>query len=113
MSKQTVKVNIEEHLSKIRGYSKLSANQKALMLLPYLQTTLMINELINLQCDSSGVLIKVKERTGMRKDRVSSCMYGYNICQILSAKNKPKNNNTIDLVNKLPIRQGKRFSMFN
>ena len=56
-------INIEEHLSKIRGYSKLSANQKALMLLPYLQTTLMINELINLQCDSSGVLIKVKERT--------------------------------------------------
>ena len=106
-------INIEEHLSKIRGYSKLSANQKALMLLPYLQTTLMINELINLQCDSSGVLIKVKERTGMRKDRVSSCMYGYNVCQILSAKNKPKNNNTIDLVNKLPIRQSKRFSLYN
>ena len=106
-------INIEEHLSKIRGYSKLSANQKALMLLPYLQTTLMINELINLQCDSSGVLIKVKERTGMRKDRVSSCMYGYNVCQILSAKNKPKNNNTLDLVNKLPIRQSKRFSLYN
>ena len=55
----------------------------------------------------------VKERTGMRKDRVSSCMYGYAVCQILSAKNKPKNNNTNDLVSRLPIRQGKRFSMFN
>ena len=106
-------INIDEHLSKIRGYGKLSANQKALMTLPYLQTTLMINELINLQCDSSGVMIKVKERTGMRKDRVSSCMYGYAVCQILSAKNKPKNNNTNDLVSRLPIRQGKRFSMFN
>ena len=106
-------INIDEHLSKIRGYGKLSANQKALMTLPYLQTTLMINELINLQCDSSGVMIKVKERTGMRKDRVSSCMYGYAVCQILSAKNKPKNNNTNDLVSRLPIKQGKRFSMFN
>jgi hypothetical protein len=101
-------MNVEEHISKIRGYGKLSANQKALMTLPYLQTTFMINELINLQCDSSGVMIKVKERTGMRKDRVSSCMYGYAVCQMLSAKIKPKTESSINIVNKLPIRQPTR-----
>ena len=25
----------------------------------------------------------------------------------------PKNNNTLDLINKLPIRQSKRFSLYN
>ena len=107
-------INIEEHLAKIRGYSKLSAQQKALLLLPYLLTTFMINELINLQCDSSGVLIKVKERTGMRKDRVSSCMYGYNVCQMLAAKRKPKNSiPSSNLVDMLPIQTAKTFSYFD
>ena len=107
-------INIEEHLVKIRGYSKLSAQQKALLLLPYLQTTFMINELINLQCDSSGVLIKVKERAGMRKDRVSSCMYGYTVCQMLAAKRKPKNSiSSSNLVDMLPIQTAKTFSYFD
>ena len=106
-------VNIEDHLSKTRGYSKLNEKQKAYMVLPYLQTTLMINELINLQHETTGATIKVKERSGMRKDRVSSCMYGYAVCQILSAKNKPKKiTDGVSLANRLPIRQGKRFSMF-
>ena len=91
---------------------KLSLNQKSLMLLPYVQTTMMINELINLQCDSSGVMIKVKERTGMRKDRVSSCMYGYTVCQMLSAKLKPKTQSSTSLLSRLPIRQPKRQSSF-
>ena len=104
-------INIEEHLSKIRGYGKLSSNQKALMILPYLQTTLMINELINLQCDSSGVMIKVKERTGMRKDRVSSCMYGYAVCQMLSAKLKPKQSTT-DIQKLFSIRAPKKVTRF-
>lgn len=105
-------INIDEHLSKIRGYGKLSLNQKSLMLLPYVQTTMMINELINLQCDSSGVMIKVKERTGMRKDRVSSCMYGYAVCQMLSAKLKPKTQSSTSLLSRLPIHQPKRQSSF-
>ena len=104
-------INIEEHLSKIRGYGKLSSNQKALMILPYLQTTLMINELINLQCDSSGVMIKVKDRTGMRKDRVSSCMYGYAVCQMLSAKLKPKQSTT-DIQKLFSIRAPKKVTRF-
>lgn len=105
-------INIEEYLSKIRGYGKLSSNQKALMILPYLQTTLMINELINLQCDSSGVMIKVKERTGMRKDRVSSCMYGYAVCQILSAKRKPKQQSPTDTSKLFSIRPPKKVTRF-
>lgn len=106
-------INADEYLSKTRGYSKLTTKQKSLMSLPYLQTTLMINELINLQCDSSGTMIKVKERTGMRKDRVSSCMYGYAVCQMLSAKLKPKSNlSTQSLLSQLQIHQPQRSSSF-
>ena len=83
------------------------------MTLPYVQTSLMINELINLQCETSGTLLKVKEKTGMRKDRVSSCMYGYNVCQILSAKKKPKSELVDNLAFTLPIRKGKRISVFS
>lgn len=98
--------NIEEKLSKIRGYGKLSEVQQTRMKLPYVQTTLLINELINLTHDTSNGLIKVKEKTGMRKDRYSSLQYGYALLQELSKNLKPKTN-TNDLMNKLIIRPAK------
>lgn len=82
--------NADDRLTKIRGYSKLSDIQKAKLKLPYVQTTFMIDELINLSHDTSGGLIKVRERAGMRKDRYSSLQYGYYVVQELSKKLKPK-----------------------
>lgn len=92
--------NIEEKLSKIRGYGKLSDVQQARMKMPYIQTTLLINELINLTHDTSNGLIKVKEKSGMRKDRYSSLQYGYALLQELSKGLKPKTNQN-DLLQKL------------
>ena len=92
--------NIEERLSKIRGYGKLSEVQQVGMRMPYIQTTLLINELINLSHDTSNGLIKVKEKTGMRKDRYSSLQYGYALLQELSKGLKPKSTND-ELINKL------------
>lgn len=92
--------NIEEQLSKIRGYGKLSEIQQVGMKMPYIQTTLLINELINLSHDTSGGLIKVKEKSGMRKDRYSSLQYGYALLQELSKGLKPKTNSN-DLLQKL------------
>ena len=60
------------------------------MSLPYLQTTLMINELINLEHEIKGTNIKITERPGMRKDRYSSIAYNY-WCMTQIARNlKPK-----------------------
>lgn len=92
--------NVEEKLSKIRGYGTLSEIQQASMKMPYIQTTLLINELINLTHDTNNGLIKVKEKTGMRKDRYSSLQYGYALLQELSKGLKPKTNAN-DLVLKL------------
>ena len=82
--------NAEQIVSKIRGYSKLSDKNKTDLVIPYLQTTFLINELINLTHDVSNGLIKVKERSGMRKDRYSSLEYGYYVVQELNKQLKPK-----------------------
>lgn len=97
--------NIEEKLSKIRGYGKLSEVQQVNMRMPYIQTTLLINELINLTHDTSNGLIKVKEKTGMRKDRYSSLQYGYALLQELSKGLRPKTDTTT-LLDQLSIRRG-------
>ena len=49
----------------------------------------------------------------MRKDRYSSIAYSYWCACQLELKLKPKTQNTQNLVDRLPIRQGKRFSMLN
>lgn len=103
-------INIEDKLSKIRGYGKFSENIQMLMMLPYAQTSLLINELINLDHDMNNGLVKVKERSGMRKDRYSSLLYGYYIIQNeLSKDLRPENDSVVDLVNQLTIRPAKKI----
>lgn len=101
--------NIEDELSNIiKGYNKLSIPQQVREKIPYLQTTFLIEELINLEHDIVNGLVKVKEKSGMRKDRYSSLEYNYYVAQELARKLKPKNNDTQNLVNLLPIKQGYR-----
>lgn len=86
--------NIEDELSNIiKGYNKLSIPQQVREKIPYLQTTFLIEELINLEHDIVNGLVKVKEKSGMRKDRYSSLEYNYFVAQELARKLKPKNNN--------------------
>lgn len=73
----------EETLTEYRGYASLTAQEKVQLQMPYIHTTLLINELINLQSTTQGVNIKVKERSGMRKDRFSSLEYNYWVMLLL------------------------------
>ena len=68
-----------------------NAELKRKILLPYIHTTLFINEIISLKYTPSGTVIKVKEQSGMRKDRVSSVGYNYWVAQELERKLKPGN----------------------
>ena len=103
--------NIDEKLTKIRGFKSLSDEQQARMRLPYIQTSFLINELINLTHDTSNGLIKVKEKSGMRKDRYSSLEYGYYVIQQLNKKLKPKDTNK-DIMALLKIRPARRVGAF-
>lgn len=90
----------EEILSGFRGYNSLTAKEKIEMQMPYIHTSLLINELINLQTETKGVNIKVKERSGMRKDRFSSLEYNWWVClqleQSLQRKIRNEEENVID-----------------
>lgn len=73
----------EKSLSAIKGYGNLHLSDQTELTLPYINTTLLINELINLQYEDSNGLIKISEKSGMRKDRYSSLSYNYWVaCQL-------------------------------
>lgn len=96
-----------------KGYFKMSPTEQAKLKMSYIQTTFAVYELIKLDHEVKNGNIKVKEVEGMRKDRYSSIAYSYWCACQLELKLKPKTQDTQSLINKLPIRQGKRFSMFN
>ena len=70
----------------IKGYNSLSQQNKLELLMPHIHTTLLINELVNLQHDESGGRVRIYEKTGMRKDRYSSLSYNYYVATQLESK---------------------------
>ena len=102
----------EDDIAKFyKGYNKLTPSDQAFIKMPYLQTTMAEYELIKLDHEIKNGNIKVKEIQGMRKDRYSSIAYNYWCACQLELKLKPKQNNN-NLVNRLTIRPGRRFSSF-
>lgn len=68
---------------KIKGFSKMPAYEQTQYKLPYIQTTLLVYELINLEYEVRGTNVKITEKSGMRKDRYSSLAYNYWVqCQL-------------------------------
>lgn len=68
---------------KIKGFSKLSAFEQMQYKMPFIQTTLLVYELISLEHEIKGTNIKITEKSGMRKDRYSSLAYNYWVqCQL-------------------------------
>ena len=49
--------------------------------MPYINTGLMVNELVNLDYEATNNVIRVHEKPGARKDRYSSVSYNYYIAQ--------------------------------
>lgn len=73
-------------LSELRGYSALNIEEQIQIQLPYINTTLLINELTKLRHEETNGRVKLFERTGMRKDRYSSLAYNYYVATQLEAK---------------------------
>ena len=76
----------EEALASLKGYSNLSPQDRLALQMPYINTTLLVDELVNLQHDESSGKVKIFEKTGMRKDRYSSLAYNYYVATQLEAK---------------------------
>lgn len=76
----------EEVLNDIKGYSSLSQSEQMAIQMPYINTTLLVDELTKLQYEETGGKVKVYERSGMRKDRYSSLSYNYYVAIQLENK---------------------------
>ena len=84
----------ESSLNEIRGYKSLNPPEQLAFQMPYIQTTLLIDELTKLMHEESGGKVKVTERPGMRKDRYSSLSYNYYVAiQIENKSSKRMNMN--------------------
>jgi hypothetical protein len=103
--------DIEDHIKKTSGYSKMSVAEQTRLKLPYVQTSFLINEMINLEHEIVNNKVKLRERSGMRKDRFSSLEYNYYIAQQLALRIKPKQD-LGNLVKQLTIRPAKQLSTF-
>ena len=89
---------------KIKGFAGMPLDTQLKYKMPYIQTTLLVHELINLESETRGVNIKITEKPGARKDRYSSLAYNYWVqCQLeIQNLRKPKNSFDInDYANRL------------
>lgn len=82
----------EDNLKNIKGYNSLSPAEKIKFQLPYIRTTLLIDELTKLEHEESAGRIRVYEKSGMRKDRYSSISYNYYVALQLENKMTKKHN---------------------
>lgn len=72
-----------EYLLSLKGYEELTVEQQAKLKQPYLQTTYMINEFVNLSNEGKDGIVKLKEPSSGRKDRFTSILYGDHFAKYL------------------------------
>lgn len=76
-----------EHLKRFKGYESLPEETKTKFISTYVQTTLLINEMINLEAEfNDNGQVKLKEPNSKRKDRYSSVAYGNYVATLLERK---------------------------
>lgn len=79
-------------LENIPKYSSLSQADQMAIQMPYIHTSLTVDELVNLKHEDSNGKIRISEKSGCRKDRYSSLSYNnYVALQIENKLTKKKN----------------------
>lgn len=98
VSEQAIENVLKDH---VKGYAKMSISEQIELKKPYIQTTMTEYELIKLDSEMQNGKIKVREISGMRKDRYSSIAYSYWCANQLEILLKPTTISTASLINKL------------
>jgi len=75
-------IEAKDHISEI--YKTNNPNDLADYVRPYMQTSALVNELVNLEYEIIGGFVKLKEPKGKRKDRASSLMYANYLAKLLA-----------------------------
>lgn len=76
--------------SQIKSFYKLETETQALCKVPYIMTSMLINELINLKHTYVDGKVKITERSGARKDMYSSLAYNFWVVNEIQSQLKPK-----------------------
>lgn len=85
------------YLNTLKGFKSLSADKKTELMMPYIQTTLTINEIVNLKYEVVGAKVRISEKGNDRKDRYSSLAYGnYIACELEREITKKQNKSIRD-----------------
>lgn len=103
----------DDALGELKGYSSLNPQEKIRFKLPYINTTLLIDELVNLQHEETGSRVRIYEKSGRRKDRYSSLAYNYYAAlQLENKKAKRSGTENTDkvFVIRAPSKNGKEVS---
>lgn len=87
--------NVDEVFASVKGYSSLAPADSLDLKMPYINTTLLINELINLEYEVKNNVIKVKEKSGARKDRYSSLAYNIYVAKAIEREESESNSNSL------------------
>ncbi len=82
----------EDYMSSLPGWGSLNPQEHLDLQMPYINTTLLINELVNLQHDETNGKVKIFEKSNMRKDRFSSLSYNYYVALEIERKTMRRNN---------------------
>ena len=81
----------KESLKKIKGFDGLAPELQAKLLTPYVQTTALVNEMINLEAEFNDLgQVKLREPSSKRKDRYSSVSYGNYVANLLEREHLRK-----------------------
>ena len=90
LRKGKIKLLINENeckdiLNGYKGFTSLPVEDQAKYIHPYVQTSSLISEMVNLEAEINGQTsqVKLKEQSGQRKDRWSSASYGNYLANIL------------------------------
>lgn len=84
-------IEAKSYLIDKHNYHLKSPEEQGMMLKPYIQTSALVNELVNLEWKNSGMFIKVYETGRNRKDRYSSLSYANYYARLLEKDlKKPK-----------------------
>lgn len=104
----------EEALGDVGGFTRLNPPEQLALKMPYINTTLLIDELVRLQHEEASGRIKISEKAGNRKDRYSSLAYNYYVAiQVenkLNKRNSSADSGTDTFVIKPPSYTGKAVS---
>ncbi len=81
-----------------KAYNNMSGSEQIDYLLPFIEVTTMVNEIINLEWDASGGNIRISEKGANRKDRYSSIAYANYLAKIIEHEESMKNSRRTDRV---------------